>query len=262
MKKILGLLIIMAFTGNVYADDMSDANRLHANKDYVRALPLFTKLANAGSVEAQATLGEMYWFGDGVAIDIDTAEKWFAKAASGGNTKARQFTEVITQRKLHAADIAYYTQSFDGRDVSLANYNCLQPEFPAVSKTKAEIYKLTEAANNWQACYNRFVTHFNASLPAGATIPKEIGGLMNDQEMAQAVILMDARYKQIAEDTGQLALDVNKRQMVWKLATENYIATEVVAKKMEQDRLQQEAFEARMGFLAKQSGPMATRKSN
>ena len=262
MKKILALMIVMAFTGNVYADDMSDANRLYANKDYARALPILTKLANAGSADAQATLGEMYWFGDGVAIDIGTAEQWFAKAANGGNAKARQFTEVIAQRKLHAADIAYYTQSYDGRDVSLANYNCVQPEFPAVSKTKSEVLKLTEAANNWQACYNRFVTHFNASLPAGTTIPKEIGGLMNDQEMAQAVVLMDARYKQIAEDTGQLALDVNKRQMAWKLATENYIATEVVAKKLEQDRIQQEAFESRMGFLAKSSGPMAARKTN
>ncbi|MFZ6657302.1 tetratricopeptide repeat protein [Undibacterium sp. TJN19] len=262
MKKILKLMIIMALTGNAYADDMSDANRLYANKDYAKALPLFTKLANAGSADAQTMLGEMYWFGDGVAIDIGTAEQWFAKAANGGNAKARQFNEVIAQRKIHAADIAYYTKNFDGRDVRLANYNCVQPEFPQVSKTKAEVNKLTEAANSWQACYNRFVTNFNAALPAGTTIPREIGGLMNDQEMAQAVELMDARYKQIAEDTREMALNVNKSQTAWRLATENYISTEVVAKKLEQDRIQQEAFESRMGFLAKQSGPMANRKTN
>ncbi len=259
MRKILSLLTLMTMAAGAFADDLSDADRLYANKDFTHALPLYTKLAKAGNADAQEKLGEIYWFGDGVTVDINTAELWFSKAAAGGQEKARQFTEVIAQRKTRAADIDYYTTGFDGRDVKLSNFNCVQPEFPLVSKSKEEIKQLTDNMNQWQACYNRYVTHFNTALPAGSSIPKDLSALMNDQEMMQAVTLMDKRYTDIANESKQLALSINSKQLAWKQATEEYITAEAARMKLEQDQLQQVAMERRQESFAKQSGPMLYR---
>ena len=53
-----------------------------------QAFPLFDELARKGDTSAAYYLGEMYQFGDGVAVNGDKAVKWLTVAAKAGNTQA------------------------------------------------------------------------------------------------------------------------------------------------------------------------------
>ncbi|MFZ6872415.1 tetratricopeptide repeat protein [Undibacterium sp. Di27W] len=238
MKKLPILLLLASFAA--YADDMSDAARFYANKDYSRAIQLYSKLAQSGNPDAQEMLGEIYWFGDGVEADVNTAGLWFKKAADNGQKKAQQFQAVIQERQVKAAEISYYTTGFDGRDVSLSKFNCVQPSIPAVSKTIEEIKTISASVDAWHACYNRFVSNFNLSLPAGAAIPKSVSVLMNDAEVAQATALMDKKYTAISSDASKIAVDIDQKQRAWKQTTEEFIVADAQKRKVESDRMQNE----------------------
>ena len=71
------ILILSSFTVSAY-----DGDYVWEEK-FKEALPL----ANAGNVEAQYDVGEMYERGRGVNRDINQAFKWYSKAAEQGNTK-------------------------------------------------------------------------------------------------------------------------------------------------------------------------------
>lgn len=243
MSGILRFMLMMGVAGMTSAacaEDLSDAQRYYANKDYARAAAIYTKMAQAGNPDAQEMLGEMYWFGDGVGVDVNMAAQWFKKAADGGQKKAQQFHAVIQERNAKAAEINYYTTAFDGRDVQLSKFNCAQPIIPAVSKTRQEINAVTASVDAWQACYNRFVASYNAALPAGSAIPKNISALMNDVEMAQAVALMDKKYNAISDEANTIAININQKQRAWKAETEAFITADAESKKREYDRMQNE----------------------
>ncbi|MCH8620038.1 hypothetical protein [Undibacterium sp. TS12] len=240
MPRILQFMLMMSVFSAAYAEDLNDAQRYYTNKDYARAAAIYTKMAQTGNPDAQEMLGEMYWFGDGVAVDVNVAAQWFKKAADGGQKKAQQFHAIIQERGIKAAEISYYTTGFDGRDVQLSKFNCVQPVIPAVSKTRQEISAVTASVNAWQACYNRFVAGYNAALPAGSAIPQNISALMNDAEMAQAVALMDKKYNAISDEANTIAININQKQRAWKAETEAFITADAESKKLEYDRMQNE----------------------
>jgi TPR repeat protein len=88
----------MLLAGACSADELSAANAAFANKDYAGALQRYTRLANAGNVEAQQHLGEMYWYGEAGTVDEAKAEAWFRKAAAKGNTVASASLDLMRQR--------------------------------------------------------------------------------------------------------------------------------------------------------------------
>ncbi|WP_244060850.1 tetratricopeptide repeat protein, partial [Aeromonas caviae] len=45
--------------------------------------------AEKGDIDSQATLGAMYWLGEGVPQDDKQAVAWFRKAAEQGNAEAQ-----------------------------------------------------------------------------------------------------------------------------------------------------------------------------
>jgi len=58
-------------------------------QDDATAVKWFTKAAEQGNDDAQFFLGHMYRFGKGVPEDDTTAVKWFTKAAEQGNAEAQ-----------------------------------------------------------------------------------------------------------------------------------------------------------------------------
>ncbi|MDE2429634.1 MAG: hypothetical protein KGM99_12990, partial [Burkholderiales bacterium] len=112
----------------------------------------------------------------------------------------------------------------DGGDVKFSNFHCVKPAIPDVSKSNEEIKQVTASINAWLACYNDFVTHLNGVLPAGKAIPKDLGNIMNDQEMGRAMNLMDKTYSAIASDANSQTQAILKKQEEWKKATEVYVA--------------------------------------
>ena len=85
MKKTVLLFAGLLLAGLVHAGELDDAKALFEQKKYPEAMKLYTKLANAGNVEAQQSLGQMYWYGEAGEIDE-------AKAGPGSPRPPRRAT--------------------------------------------------------------------------------------------------------------------------------------------------------------------------
>lgn len=68
------------------ADWFAEVKRYLNAKDYAKALPLLQEAAEAGNGQAMNSLGDLYYYGQGVAQDDDQARYWYQKAAEAGNT--------------------------------------------------------------------------------------------------------------------------------------------------------------------------------
>ncbi|MDE7455634.1 MAG: toll/interleukin-1 receptor domain-containing protein [Prevotella sp.] len=86
------LLSKAAIMGNVEAQynlGVCYKNGYGVNKDYVEAVRWYRKSAEQGNVRAQNNLGICYEFGEGVNKDCDEAVRWYRKAAEQGNKYAQ-----------------------------------------------------------------------------------------------------------------------------------------------------------------------------
>jgi len=224
MKKTALLFAALLLTGLASAGELEDAKALFEQKKYPEALKLYTKLANAGNVEAQQGLGQMYWYGEAGAVDEAKAEMWFKKAAAKGNQVAADSLVIMQQRGQRRADIDYWVSKYDGEDLKSGKFHCPVPRIPAVSKQSDEIDRVAAAINKWQDCYNAFVVNLNAASPLSNRIPADVAKLMNAAEMEKA----KAHLAQVQENVSEEAKVGSKMVLadvaVWRTATEAYIA--------------------------------------
>lgn len=71
----------------------------HINRNEVKAVEFLTKAAEKNNVEAQLRLGEIYSKGFGkIAMDKNSAEKWYRKAAESGNKEAQNRLEKLKEK--------------------------------------------------------------------------------------------------------------------------------------------------------------------
>ncbi len=223
MKKIVFCLSLLAST-LACADELADANALFAKKSYPQALQLYTKLGNAGSVEAQQHLGEMYLYGDAGAVDLAKAEAWFRKAAAKGNPTALGALEMMKQRGLRRADLDYWISKYDGADLKAGPYRCPVPRIPAVSRQNDEIGVVSSRVQAWQTCYNAFVRNLNAASPLTKRIPQDVVDLMTKDELDKASEHLTDVYERVAADANVTAKLVLADYGVWRDATDAYVA--------------------------------------
>jgi hypothetical protein len=224
MKKQLLVILLAACCGLAHADEYGDAIKAWENKDFAKALPVFTKLANAGNPAAQLQLGEMYGFGEGVPEDMNLANSWLKMAQANGNRDAAASIALMQERSRLKPEIVRHTTSFEGGDVKFSNFNCVRPVIPAQSSTNAEIKKVTEAVNAWMACYGRFAETLNQSLPPGKKIPAEVSKVMNAAEYALASGLMDKSYALIAATAQRDAEQIVAERDAWTAKTGEFVA--------------------------------------
>jgi hypothetical protein len=223
MKPLLLLAGLLAVS-IAHADPLSDANALFASKAYPEALAAYTRLANAGNVEAQQHLGEMYMYGEAGAADEAKAEQWFRKAAAKGNTVALASLELIRQRGVRRDDIAYWTTTYDGAELTSGKFHCVTPRIPPISKQTEEIERVSNAISKWQACHNGFVENLNAASPLVKQIPADIVKLMNAAETERARVHLAQVQDNIAEEAKVSAKLVLADIAVWRSATDAYVA--------------------------------------
>jgi hypothetical protein len=222
MKRIVFCLSLL-LAGAAGADELADANGLFAKKAYPEALQKYTKLANAGNVEAQQHLGEMYWYGEAGAVDEAKAESWFRKAAAKGNKVAIASLDVMAQRGTRRADIDYWITKYDGAELRSGQYRCPAPRFPAVSKLNEDIDRVSDKMKAWQDCHNNAIEHLNSVSPLVKLVPADIVKLMNKDEMERAKARLEQVHANVSED-----LRVNSRLVLadfsaWRSATEAYV---------------------------------------
>jgi hypothetical protein len=222
MKTRLFCLALL-LCGPALADDLSDANALFAKKAYPQALQKYTRLANAGNVEAQQHLGEMYWYGEAGAVDEAKAQQWFRKAAAKGNKVALASLDIMQQRVARRADIDYWVAKYDGSDLRSGEYSCAAPRIPAVSKQNDEIDRVAGNVKAWQDCYNRFVAHLNEAAPLLKRIPPDVAKLMNKDEMERAQVHLEQVHANMSEDARVSSKLLLADFAAWRSATEAWV---------------------------------------
>jgi TPR repeat protein len=205
------------------ADELADANKLLANKEYPQALALYGKLADGGNVEAQFHLGEMHWYGEAGKIDLDQARLWFGKAAAAGNAGAKSALDVMRQRELRRADIAYWVSGYDGAELKSGKFNCARPFVPPISKSDAEVKRVEDGYLAWKKCYNGFVQNINDALPPGKRIPADVAKLMNQVEYDQAVAHLDEIYAALLRQASTGGAAINADYKDWHEATSELV---------------------------------------
>lgn len=223
MKTLLFCAALLC-SGAVLADELADADALFAKKAYPQALQKYTKLANAGDVTAQQHLGEMYFYGEAGAVDMDKAAEWFARAAAKGNAVAVASLELIKQRKARRADLDYWIVKYDGSDLRSGDYRCPAPRFPAMSKVNEDIDRYSARMKTWQDCHNRFVNYLNAEMPLTKRIPADISKLLTEDEMNRATAHLKEVGERVSEDTQVSGKMVVADFTAWRNATEAYVA--------------------------------------
>ena len=222
MKRLL-LAASLLFCSAAHADPLLDANALFAKKSYPEALQAYTKLANAGNVEAQQRLGQMHWYGEAGAVDEAKAQMWFQKAAAKGDKVALASLDVMKQRTVRRAEIDHWVSRYDGADLKSGKFHCPAPRIPPISKQAVEIERVSNVIARWQECYNGFVNNLNAVSPLSERIPADIAKLMNAPELERAKKHLAQVQENIAQEAKVGAKLVLADVAVWRSATEAYI---------------------------------------
>ena len=237
MKKLL-FCLALSLCVPAYADELADANALFAKKSYPEALRLYTKLGNAGNVEAQQHLGEMYWYGEAGAVDEAKAESWFRKAAAKGNAVAVASLDLMKQRVARRAEITQWVERYQGEDLKSGQYSCAAPRIPAISKQSDEIERVNASVAKWQGCYNAYVTNLNAAMPLVKRIPPEIAKLMNQAETTRATERLTLVQENLAEEARVSSKLVLADVGAWRSATDAYVKEHnaIVAKGPSEER--------------------------
>jgi hypothetical protein len=221
--RLLSIALSLLVCTSARADELSDAMAMHQKREYQQAMQVFSKLANQGNVLAQEQLAEMYWFGDGMPIDLKEAERWFTSAANAGSQKAKLSLAVMRARVARRDEIAYYSTRFDGGNLQFSKSGCVPPTVPAASKTNAEIAHVSEDIRLWSECYNQFVARLRAALPATKSIPKDLLDIMADEDLARATVLIEKVILSNADEAKTVATRVSSETESWKRATEDYV---------------------------------------
>lgn len=222
MKRLLHCLILLcAVAGMARADELAEAAKAVDAKSYDIALRMYSRLAQNGNAEAQFRLGQMVWYGEGATADPARARGLFQQAAAAGNANAVAALKVMDQRAAGAADIAYWTDSYDGADLKAVSA-CKSPMIPAVSKTNEEIVAVFKAMSEWRNCYNGFVAKINAALPVGTAIPANVQAMMNEQEYIKAQTRLNNVYADLTNQQAPKAQATLDGFDAWLSSTEKY----------------------------------------
>ena len=89
LKRLLLAVSMCCLAASVNAEPIDDAHAAYKRSDYAQAIKLYSSLAEQGNVDAQHSLGVMYYNGQGVLHDAEESFKWYMLAAERGNIKSQ-----------------------------------------------------------------------------------------------------------------------------------------------------------------------------
>jgi len=84
--------------GAIQAGDLEDGNSAYQRKDYDEAAVWYRAAAVLGNATAQFNLGNLYFFGMGVAQNQKEALRWYQLAAAQGNARAQHASGQMYER--------------------------------------------------------------------------------------------------------------------------------------------------------------------
>jgi hypothetical protein len=145
------------------------------------SLPATAVLAEQGDATAMLRLGEMYWYGDGAPLDRVRGDAMFARAAAAGSKEAIAALTLSAQRRQRLAEIAWWTEGYDGADLTTGRFACVVPSIPPKSSSVREAETVDAAYEAYRVCYNRVVDNLYGVAPA-ARIPAQVALVMSEAE--------------------------------------------------------------------------------
>jgi len=225
MRRLVLSLLFLSCSA-LAADDLAQAERLLVAGDFGKAMPTLTRLAQAGNPNAQLRLGEMYWFGEGAAQDLDAARNWFEKAAASGSTAAREALAALDRRKARGAEIAYWTQHYDGADLRAGKFSCPVPAIPAVSTSSEDISETLAEIRDWQACHTGFLANMGAVAKGVRQIPADVRDMMTPDEVKRAQAHLKGVYGKLIAQSSADVEAVKASEDVWNKATGEFVKGE------------------------------------
>ncbi len=247
MKKLLSI-ILLGVSGIAMAGELERADKLLQAKAYDKAFPIYIALAQAGDTEAQFRVGEMYWYGDGTAMDLTAANTWLYKAAQRGHKGAIESLDVLKQRQVRGADIVYWTSGQAGQRVEVSGYDCAAPVLSKDAKTKESIREAASRYKEWQACYDSFAARINAQVRLVPQIPEDVLKLMTPREAEQAYTRLTGEFAQAIARAEREAMRITGGYMAWQHGPEGSILTANSAKNWEYQIMKRRADEREMNF--------------
>jgi TPR repeat protein len=174
MKILLGAALVAAiFSCPVHAattETLQDAQAAIQAGDKVRALGIYTMLAQEGNAKAEYNLGQMYISGDGVPQDVETAQNWYRRSAEHGYSEAQytlgalHFRQVVAL-KSHEEAVDWYRKAAEqGHARSQLNLGDLYFKGEVVQQdvpTALEWYRKAAGQGNGEAQHHLGVIYAN-----------------------------------------------------------------------------------------------------
>jgi len=122
--------------------------------------------------------------------------------------------------------IKFYTTEYVGDDIAYENVGCGKPAIPGVSKTKAEIKKVTDSIDAWRNCYNAYTARLAGLQPVGKALPAGLAESMTPEQLNQAKNRMAQVYNAVMDDAEAVAKEVTASQDAWYKKTNDYLKLE------------------------------------
>jgi beta-lactamase regulating signal transducer with metallopeptidase domain len=204
------------------AEILQEATGLRDKKDFNKAARIYQVLADKGSVEAQQALGEMYWYGNGVTSNPQLAAEWFKKAASNGSLNAEKYLALLNEREKRIAEINYYLEEFDGKDLKFSEMNCTRPDFSDTAKNSVDIENMIGQMNEFATCFNKYGEKLNSSKNLSSVIPNELLRLMTEAEIDKAMSRSTRTLATIRLMANMIADDFTMEKRSWESRTREY----------------------------------------
>ncbi|TFW30022.1 hypothetical protein E4L96_00760 [Massilia arenosa] len=121
------------------------------------------------------------------------------------------------------AEIDYWTQGYDGRELAAPMDRCLQPTIPEISRTNRDIKKVVASFTRWNECYQRVVKDLDPSRHPVTHVPSAVLNEMNDDQYQAAARHMDEVYARAVRAIGARADPVVQRFTQWRTRTEAFV---------------------------------------
>lgn len=203
-------------------EGLQEATGLRDKKDFSKAAKIYQVLADKGSVEAQQALGEMYWYGNGVASNPRIAIEWFKKAASNGSLNAEKYLALLTERERRIAEINYFLEEFDGNELKFSEMHCTRPDFSDPAKNSVDIENMIGQMNEFASCFNKYGEKLNSSKNLSSIIPNDLLRLMTEDEIDKAINRSTRTLATIRLMANMIADDFTMEKKSWESRTREY----------------------------------------
>lgn len=193
---MLGLASVQASSSKSGAEyqqqeTIVEAKKMLEAKSFESARSILLTLTKQGNAEAFGLLGEMYWFGDGTAVDMKTAETYFKQGAAKADAKSQGFLNLIAQREARKGEISFYTNEAVDPKFRYLDNKCVTPEYGINS------YAYNQKLNTiWRKCYREFQSAIQqAKEKDQVVVPEDLLQILTEDEIKK----VEANNRKIAD---------------------------------------------------------------